>query len=52
MEETKTFIFSEKNGNAVITLSDESYDQAWDYLTTLVKDYTAWRCENLEGEEE
>ena len=50
-----TYIFTEKNGNAVITLSQNSEEEAWDYLHTVIlmrdpkKDF---RLDSQEEEEE
>lgn len=42
----KTFTFAEKNGNAVIILSADSYKEAIKYLKTIVSDIDAWRTQD------
>jgi len=49
MTDFKTYIFAEKNGNASITLSENSSDEAIKYLESIVKHPLAWR---LDGEED
>jgi hypothetical protein len=48
----RTFLFIEQNGNAVITLSAETYQEAEQYLAELVKEPNDFRVEDEEGEEE
>jgi hypothetical protein len=48
----KTFIFSDKNGNAIITLSAENYEKALSYLRDIVTYPLMWRVNNEEGEDE
>ncbi len=52
MEETRTFIFSEKNGNASIILSAKNYEDALEYLDTITANKEFWRVENEEGDQE
>jgi len=49
----KTFIFIQKNGNALIALSAVDYEQALLTLenTVLLPD-SNWRCEDEKGEDE
>ena len=48
----KTFIFTEQNGHAIITLSEPTFEEACKSLERLVWDILVWRCEDEEGEEE
>jgi hypothetical protein len=48
----KTFHFDENNGNAVVTLSADNYEEAREYLAEIVKDPDEWGCDNEEGEDE
>jgi hypothetical protein len=45
----RTFIFTQKNGNATITLSAENYEEA---LKGIVLQPKMWRVEDEEGEDE
>jgi len=48
----KTYLFIEKNGSAVITVSEETEIDAWNYLAEIVKDLDAWRLEeNLDEDD-
>ena len=49
---TKTFLFIEKNGSGIITLSAKDYDEAEEELKEKVKYQDEWRCENEDGEDE
>lgn len=48
---SKTYIFAEKNGCAVITLSEESEDEAIKYLEGIVREPMGWRLTEVEEEE-
>lgn len=48
----KTYTFFEHNGNASITLSASSFEQAYEYLVKITKHPSDWRVEDEEGEEE
>lgn len=48
----RTFIFVQKNGSGVITLSAPSFEEAHFELIQIVKHPTDWRVEDEEGEEE
>ena len=47
----KTFIFIQKNGSAVITLSAPSYDEALNELAEIVKDPEGFSVEDEDGED-
>ena len=47
----KTFVFTEHNGSVVVTLSGESYEEAIEYLESMLKNSYDFRCNNTEGEE-
>lgn len=46
----KTFIFTQKCGDAVITLSATDFEDAQTILNELVKDTGEWRVEDEDGE--
>ncbi len=48
--ETKTFIFTEKNGSGVITISAFNLDDAIETLNEMVTESMGWRVDNEEGE--
>jgi len=48
----KTFVFIEKNGSGVITLSAPSFDEAIIELGEKVTEPMGWRVEDEDGEEE
>ena len=48
--ETKTFIFTEKNGSGVITISAFNLDGAIETLNEMVTEPMGWRVDNEEGE--
>ena len=48
---TKTFIFTEKNGSGVLTISANNCDEAIEMLVDMVEYPMGWRIENEEGEE-
>ena len=48
----KTFIFSQKNGDAVLILSATDYEDARNILNGLVIDTDEWRVGNEDGETE
>jgi hypothetical protein len=48
----KTFIFIEKNGSGVITLSAPNFDSAIEILEETVAEPMGWRVEDEDGEDE
>jgi len=48
----KTFSFAERNGNAVVILSADDYEEARKYLEEVVKNPDGFRCDNEDGEDE
>lgn len=48
----RTFLFSEKNGNANLTLFALNYNDALTYLADIVKDVDAWEVDDENGETE
>ena len=46
----KTFVFNEKNGNAVLILSAENEHQAYQMLKAKVKDFEEWRLTEVDDE--
>jgi hypothetical protein len=48
----KTFLFLQKNGSAIITLSAENIDGANQELAEIVKDPSEFQCEDEDGEDE
>lgn len=48
----KTFLFIEKNGSGVLTLSADNYEEADKTLGEKVKFPLEWRCEDEEGEDD
>lgn len=48
-----TYIFTEKTGNAVITLSADNEGEAWDYLELVIlnrKSNGQWRLEETDSD--
>jgi len=48
----KTFLFIQRNGDAIITLSAPTFEEAEESLALIVKDPTEFRVEDEEGESE
>jgi len=48
----KTFVFSQKHGNASVTLSADNFEEAEKELFEIVKDDYGWRVHDEDGEEE
>jgi hypothetical protein len=48
----KTFVFTQKHGNASVTLSADNFDDAVEALFEIVQGDCGWRVEDEDGEEE
>jgi hypothetical protein len=48
----KTYVFAEKNGSAIVTLSADTEDEAMTSLADIVKDPESFRLEESEDKEE
>jgi hypothetical protein len=48
----KTYIFTQKYGNASVILSADNYKEAEEALMDIVEGDCGWRCENEDGEDE
>ena len=48
----KTFHFYLKNGNANLTISGKTFDEAEKELSEIVINLNWWRCDNEDGEDE
>lgn len=44
----KTYIFNQRNGSAVITITDYDKQSAWQQLRTIVKDVEMFRLEDVD----
>lgn len=48
----KTFIFNHKYSDAVLTISEMSFEKVEKYVKALVDIYTDWDCEDKKGQKE
>ena len=48
----KTFVFTQKHGNASVTLSADNFEEAETALFDIVQGDCGWRVEDEDGEEE
>jgi len=48
----KTFIFTQKHGNASVTLSANDFEEAEEALFDIVQGDCGWRVEDEDGEDE
>lgn len=46
----KKFLFLQKNGSGILTLSAPNYIEANNQLIELVKDIREWECDDEDGE--
>jgi hypothetical protein len=46
----KTYTFYQKNCSAIMTLNAQTFDEAEDELSYIVKDMYGWRCDDEDGE--
>ncbi len=46
------YFFAQKHGNAGLVIPADSYEEAIDILSTLVKDVDAWRFDSEEENDE
>lgn len=51
-DDSNTYIFVERDGNATITLSADNEEEAWDYLLEVVKDLRRWRLDDVRTQED
>jgi len=47
----RTYIFTQKNGSGILTLSAESEIDAYDLMIDLVKDSDEWRLTEIHDED-